>query len=205
VTDKKISELVAATSVASVDTLTLVQGGVNKKAPAGLVSGLVLIERKVLSSTGDFDFTSIPAEFTSLLIQGAVRAAVAATNTNMLMRLNGDTGSNYDGLEHTILNTVTSGPAAAAGSSILLGTCAASTATANNATPVEISFPASRNAFFKTGTGVSGRATGTANTTFGASRVWWQWRNTSPITSILVYCSGSFLSGSELSLYGWRG
>ncbi len=53
--DKKISELVAATTLADADVVVVVQGGVTKKAPASVVKSYVNPARTTVTTVGDSD------------------------------------------------------------------------------------------------------------------------------------------------------
>lgn len=103
---------------------------VNQAASGGASSTAagtkVLLEEITLASAGEFDFSSIPAGYDRLIIEGYIRSGAAGTNDNSRIFINGDTtDANY----HSVLlytdqgtsggaeyNTAYTGNIAAAGS-----------------------------------------------------------------------------------------
>lgn len=169
--------------------------------------GLYKIAESVLSgSVATVSFASIPSTYRNLVLDWYTRGDVAATSTGMAGQLNADTGANYDWMQ---LGSAGSGATTPAGviadGAFQFGDTTASTAPANT-------FGGGRLVIFNYAGAVghkvcsfqaaSKTAVAVANLVWMGGSVWW--RNTAPITSLLVFPrgGGNFITGCSMQLYG---
>ena len=160
--------------------------------------GMILVERQVRASTGDFSFTSLPdpANYENLLAIIHGRSAAGDTNANVFLTFNNATSSEYNTQRHD--SGVSVGNASSP-SSGLCGLIEADTSTANYAGMNIIQIPSfGRTGLFRNWFGFGGRAP----TGGGAMRLvhgWWA--DTSAITRVDFITTSGFLTGSVCSLY----
>lgn len=160
-----------------------------------------LIAKNVLSSTAtDIDFTSIPGTYTDLLLVASTRTDLSGQiYGTQRLRINGDTGSNYSYrfLEGNGAN-VSSGNSTT--SYIFLGVATGATATASTFASLEIYIP---NYAGSTNKSLSVSNTHETNgTTAYIDAIAGLWSSTNAITSLKVYSTENFQSGSSFFLYG---
>jgi hypothetical protein len=150
-------------------------------------------------------FSSIPATYTHLRLMGITRTTYAAANSELYLRFNGDTGSNYD---HQFVYG--NAGAAAAGQRIATSTAVCGWASAaNDPSGVYSSFEVTVLRYLATAHrrvwhGISSiMQVDSSGGLFAVSLVG-QWRNTSAaITSLTVVAQqGAFTADSRLYLYG---
>lgn len=163
-----------------------------------------LITSNTLSTTtASVTFSSIPQTYNDLVLKISARADTVDTNVNIFMRLNGDTGANYNSLQYGYYtsgnnqnenfnrtNMGDNGPWAA-GANILTNMFGANEAYFSNYTAAQFQVMATQ------GQVENNSSSGWAMTTSG------QYRGSAAITSILMYpYSGNFVAGSTFWLYG---
>jgi hypothetical protein len=149
------------------------------------------------ADTADVEFTSLSSAYTDMVV---IVAATSTTDTAYVMRVNGDTATNYS---HTILY----GTGSAAGSTrsaninYVYGTYYADlSATTPAISMIQVMSYANANVYKTILVGAAANG-GTSNK--GVDRIVGLWRSTSAITSMkFSAASGSFKSGSTFSLYG---
>lgn len=172
----------------------------------GLNSLPVMIANTTLGSdAANIDFQSIPSHYGHLRLVLYVRSTEAAAGTTLLVRFNGDTGSNYDsqkltGSAATAAAVETFGGTAALGPKI-----PGSTAGANLFAGVIIDIPDYANTVNNKSCSLrSSHKSGTATTNLEVWRQAGFWRSNNAITQVtIVNSAGSNLaSGSRATLYG---
>lgn len=171
-------------------------------APAGTVM-------KIGAGTGtgansSISFTNIPQVFSHLRLVGKCRSSAATSDVAIRLRLNGDTGSNYE-----FMSLITdSSPATTPGANLAadylqIGFAPGATPAANHAGEIDILLPGCRDTFFKaafsTNKYINSGAVRFLYTGQGA------WRSTDAISDIEISfggAGGNFVAGSAISLYG---
>lgn len=157
------------------------------------------------SAAASVTFSGIPGTYRGLLLVWQARGDTAATNSQFLVQLNGDSGANYD--SHLADVSGASAWASAenvANVSMQLGVLTAANAPAG--APGQGWFEMigyAGTVFHKTANGQTAYklANSTTNIQHGVSSGWW--RNTAAVTSILVKPgAGNFVTGSLFVLYG---
>lgn len=151
------------------------------------------------------DFTSIPGTYRSLKLIGSLRTIENATGGALNLRMNADSGNNYDfataNMYHSNTLTTTVGRAH---DQIEFSGLVALTATANHFSPFEITIPD----YADTGKykGVIAQAGYIPAVALDASIInviqQGQWRSTSAITRLTFTSGNDFATGSRMTLYG---
>lgn len=167
---------------------------------------LVLVHDETLASEGTFDVQSISGSYKHLLI--ILNARMAATNAGsraINMRFNNDATSIYDTQYVQVNNTTVTGAIAPAASSIAVGLCPGSDATANRfgANRIEVldytNAARQKTVTFHANT-MSDGTTATFTRIGGG-----QWRSTAAITRVqLIEAGGNFAAGSRLTIYAYN-
>jgi hypothetical protein len=168
-----------------------------------------LIESTILTSdTASVTFSSLgtySSTYKHLQIRLIARGANTGSNRDILLRLNGDSGSNYSHHRLRGANTTVSSSASTSTTSILSGFTSSSGSPANifGASIIDIldSFSSTKN---KTVRVLSGKAEASVSSYIGlysGQRI-----NTASTTQIeILNDSGNWLTGSRFSLYGIKG
>jgi hypothetical protein len=164
---------------------------------------VVKLEAVQLSADGNFDFQSIPQTYTSLRIVGLVRSNEIADRPTVCLRVNGDTGNNYDSHDIQSVGTV---PAAGEIYGLNLGS-AGNAPGANAPTGsfglVELDIHHYTLAINKL---IAARTECKWGTTAGKMRTALNaiyWRSNTAITSVQIFSNaGSYIAPSKLTLYG---
>lgn len=174
-----------------------------------LNQGVQLIQSQVLAATtASVSFSAIPTTYNHLELRWHGRTTSGNTSDNLIMRINGDSGPNYDWELLAGLNTTASATPSLGDSKLLLGTLVGGTGTAG---------------FFSNGTvDIQGWSQSGASHVVTVSGKWYAcWSNSaatsqtgamgglytpsSAATSLtLTPAAGSFAAGSVFSLYGWN-
>lgn len=174
-------------------------------------NGMFLIEKKVLASPGTIEFTSIPDTYTHLKIVVNARGTYADPTLGygdlLFLRINGDTGNNYDYLQSAYVG----GAGELSGGSNGYGACYVGRITGAQATTDYsscnvIDIPSYKDTvFFKAIHALSTRQPYSNSSTYSIIGKHGNiWKSTNAITSILLYGNNSanFIAGSTASLYG---
>ena len=170
---------------------------------AGAAGAFVFIEEQTPSGTGTITFSSLGAH-THYEIRCVVRGTQVATETNLNLTFNGDTGANYDWQTNIIGGSTVTGVNTFADTRAFVGNVSAASSTANYAGAGTIRiYNAPGTTFFKTGDSHMQGFKAATNTNFPEYVNAFAWRNTAAITSMtLALASGNYVAGSKFSLYG---
>jgi hypothetical protein len=154
------------------------------------------------ADTASFDITGISAAYKHLLIIAQLRGTHADIQTELRLRFNNDSGSNYDGHYHFTTSGaatgVTNNPAT---TSAQLGLITADTATADRAGSAHILIPNYASATFQKNIEfhTAYARSGDYATTDGSGA----WRNTAAVDRITILPgTANWKAGSRLTLYG---
>jgi hypothetical protein len=161
-----------------------------------------LIEHKKLdTAAASITFSSIPATFTDLYLVHSLRTNNAVNDENALLRINGDSTSNY---VYRFLrgNGSSVGTGTATITSVLAGRVNGTSSTASTFSSTSIYIPNYTSSAQKS---ISIDSVSENNATFGfqiITSVLWQ--NTSAITTLVLSAEGAqnLLTGSSATLYG---
>lgn len=156
------------------------------------------------TSAASIDVTGIVSGYAHLLIEVYARDDNAGAGMdNLLIRFNGDTGSNYDYQRVTGANTTVSADAAAAGTSGVIGIIVAGGSTANRFGHSNILIPNYANAANdKIASSFGGGVSGTAASSFQAFNAMVNWRSTAAINRVtLLSSTGNLVTGTRVSIY----
>lgn len=168
-------------------------------------AGLILVDDHTSGVGGDASYTisSIPAG-KALLISISARGDTAATNSNLRMRCNGDTGANYGFQAHWASGTTPTAAESLGATSVDVGIIAAASAAAGLGSALVIEIPDYANTTFHkhfVARSVHRRATTTGQTLLMAHGGGWQ--STSAITSLtFLPAAGNFAQGTRITV--WR-
>jgi hypothetical protein len=183
---------------------TAITGSFNN---AGMV---VLYDQTLPADTASFDVQNIPQGYKHLLIYLSARSSKSAIDDALLMRFNGDTGTNYAFQDIYSANagaTNASGAGAFSQTSAISLECPANSAPANTPGAYVMEIPDYASSVFNkmilTRTGARTVASGAG---FYKETSAGNWNSTSPINRITVYFgTGNFKTGSRLTIYGMGG
>lgn len=189
-------------------TWTMADDGAGKRVkvtPVLTLSGVetLLADSGVLGgATASIDFSSIPATFGTLRVLFACRGTNASQTTRLLMRINNDSGANYDDeLWSMTAAAVTIQHNAGGQTACSLGVLAANTATASKMGSGEIIIPGYAGTTFHKAPSSTGQYSGDGaqNTVQGMTT----WSSTAAINRLTFLCAaGNFATGSRIMLYG---
>jgi hypothetical protein len=147
------------------------------------------------------DFLNIPQNYTDLIIKYSSRETTAQAYGDLVMRFNGDSGTNY-GILFLRGSGTGSGSQTGSYSGIYLGSGVGNSATANTFGNGEVYIPNYTSSTYKSASGdsVGENNASLAYASIGAS----VWNNTSPITSISItgYYGDTIMQYSTFHLYG---
>lgn len=165
----------------------------------------MLADSTLGAGAANIDFTSIPATFAHLILEITARGDTAAASAELWMRLNGDTGANYDSvyaqIRHSATLTTTEAIAAA---QMNLGQIPAANAPANafGAARIMLAHYAGTVAHKQATSQIAAVLAAVTPAAFlylGGSR----WRNTAAINRVtLLPGAGNFAAGTRVTLYG---
>lgn len=164
-----------------------------------------LLETEILTGTqSSIEFTSLSSyasDYQHLQLRYTFRTAVAGTSDTIFAQFNSDTGSNYSW--HRIWGDGSSvnSSSGTTQTTMRLAVSAGNTSTASSfgagVTDIWDAFNSSK---YTTMRGLNGITSATFVFLWSGN-----WRNTSSLTSIKIFPSGSLLAGTRVSLYGWKG
>lgn len=172
----------------------------------GLAPAVVLLAEDELLSSRPTVELEVPEGFSHLEMLYIMRCSAAATSAELYVQFNDDAGANYDIVLSQTANGSHTGGARAAQTAAYIATVVGDTATAGVPTHGKLVIPYYRSSTFQHGSmswanHKQGTAVGNLYEFFASQ--WW--RATAPIYKLtLTLSAGSFMVGSEFSLYGIR-
>ena len=177
--------------------------GDERKIKVGTLTGQVKIAETLLgSAAASISFSSIPATFRHLLIVLAGRTDRASvTRDTVLLRVNSDSGANYDRQDLAAQNTTVTGSQSLAATSADVGTLAAANATAGRSGVLRLLIADyAGTTFWKSFVSESAAMDGGGNLIPRGG----QWKSTAAIDTVAFTTAGAanFLTGTLASLYG---
>jgi hypothetical protein len=165
---------------------------------------MILLDRLILTATqANLDFQNIPSGYRAIKIVASLRTGTAATSENITLRINNDSGANYDAVlainsHSATLTTVEN----VAQTSAVLAQIPANTAPANTFGNLELKVldydNTSRN---KAGSSQSSAKLNTTTGNIKTSQSSFFWRSNSVVTRITLISSSSFSIGSMIEIY----
>lgn len=180
-------------------------GEIDVTIPGGGGGGLTLIERYTADGTvGTKTFSSLTG-YTNLKIICNGRSSAATFEENVLLRMNADTGANYDWQLVAGANLGVSANASLAATSILIGAVSGASSAAGLSGSLEGSINRYLNtAFHKNWHGQGFTKQNNALASFRLRSSGGAWRNTAAITSLTVFLSaGNFVTDSVIEVWGF--
>jgi hypothetical protein len=144
-------------------------------------------------------FSSIPATYRDLILVSQVRSTRAATDDDLYLQFNNDTGNNYSWVRMAGNGSTTASSSGTGVNYMRVGNdITAANSTANVFANVVAQIQ-DASATDKHKTGLS-RSDNSLVATYALAH---RWANTNAITTVKVYCAvGSLAAGSTLNLYG---
>lgn len=170
-----------------------------------VAQAVVLIEEVVTSgSQAVVTFSGIPADYRDLLLRVRGRGTAAAGYAGVTIRMNNDSGANYNDDYEKAVGAVFSAAETISGTLIAAGLIPGGTAPASYAGVLNAVIADYRGTtFFKALTATNGLGIAATGTSQISGTVYGLWRATAAITRIDVGLdSGAFVDGSVVSLYG---
>lgn len=166
-------------------------------------SALSVIQTLTPTGTGTVTFSSLGA-FKDLIVVVRGASTVAATNSEIHVQFNGDTGANYDQENITVNNAGLASAQTLAGNYIFAGWVPGTTGVANMGTGTECTiYDYAGTTFQKSMETIGGVKLANALISFYTTKNTGWWRSTAAITSVTVFlAAGNYATGSSVSLYG---
>lgn len=206
--DKAPSALNPAGTLDGTEIVHVVKGGNSRRTTTAAIGGLgamALIQEVITSgSQADVTFSSIPATYRDLILVVRGRGTNAAASGGVSIRLNGDSGANYDYEQiesfgsGSDLNQYVGQTAFRAG---LLPQANATSGRAGQLTATIADYRGTT--FAKSIMSQFSAFTGTGSFSIGAGIYGGGWRNSSAVNSLTaLWEAGAFADGSVVSLYG---
>jgi hypothetical protein len=167
--------------------------------------GMTLHEEKVagVGGSASFDFTSIPGTARHIVIECMMRGEKAAAFDDLYLRVNGDTGTNYDIQRYISFQTseITTEQQGTAQWLIAQPGGASATAGLFSFLTIEIPYYAST-LYRKSGTVVGSEVTAESSGGVSTNQCHIHWRSAAAITQVtLLFAGGDVAEGSQASLY----
>lgn len=173
-------------------------------ASGGTPSEELITETALVGTAASVSFTSIAGSYRDLRVVVRGRGDKAATFVEVRLRVNNDSGSNYDFESIVFNNTTSSSGGTAATTYGFLGWIEASTGPASAGSTCEARiYDYASTTFQKHFNASAGVKTGTAAGNFFSHRGDLWWRSTAAINRVDVFPdSGNFIAGTVVTLYG---
>jgi hypothetical protein len=152
------------------------------------------------SSASNVTFSSIPATYTHLQVRGIARHS--SVETDIIVQLNSDTGSNYS--QHRLYGTGSATGASGDASQTAMNYCGRMDATANTfgTNVIDILDYTNTNKYKTLRVLMGFDANGSGYVSLGSGL----WMNTNAVTSVkLSPYSGNFVQYTQFALYGIKG
>lgn len=186
----------------------LQRGKRNRREIIAHDAAFVVLDHIELAADATIDFQDIPAGYRHLKIIASVRADNAATESEGRLRINNDSGANYDGNWGHTLGVAEEDQAPAAIVYADLGQLVADSAPAQNFTALEITLPdyadtGKYKALMVSLAGARGTAAGDQRSGYAGAI----WKSTAAINRLMLWHGvggGALKAGSVATLYGLR-
>lgn len=168
--------------------------------------GAVIAETILSSPSGSITFSSVPSTFTSLVLVYQCRGSDVVQQSELRVRLNGDSGSNYNSQLVAGNNTTAFAAVQSSGTYGHAGYITASLATAGYSSSGSVEIPNyTGTTFFKNAIYQTTRDVNGAGVNMVHYRGHIVWKSTTAVSSItLTLNGGQFVTGSFFKLYGIR-
>jgi hypothetical protein len=162
----------------------------------------VLLATVVNGGTATFDVTGISGAYNDLILVIIARGDVAAESVDIGLRLNNDSGANYNYVSLRQENSATAGGTSPGQTSAQAGWCPAASATANRFCATEVRILGYANTSRKKSMTVLGGDYTTTHAIITMEAATWE--STTAITRVTLFpTSGTgFVANSELRIYG---
>ena len=172
---------------------------------SGATGSITLMSEVITSgSQASVTFSAIPASYRDLVVRVRGRGTAAAVSGDVMFRLNGDTGANYDYEQIEAFSTGSDINQYVGQTGFRAGLLPQASATAGRSGFLEAVIPDySRATFAQSMMSQFSAFTGTGTFAIGAGIYGGGWRTSSIITSLTaLWEAGDFADGSIVSLYG---
>lgn len=180
---------------------SFIAGNTTAANTLAIQSPLELIYSETLQTTASQFSVSVPGDFKHILIMGSGRTDVVAAGTEIVMQLNGDTGSNYGTTSDGVDNDTFVKGQTNSGTYMVIGLFPGTLATASASGMLfAYVFHANSSDYWKSVISTRGLFSGNMAFLGGFG----QWKSTNKITSLTIGTSGNFLAGTTLSVIGIR-
>jgi hypothetical protein len=208
VSDQTITQLSAISALDDDDLMVVVEDGTAKKVTVAQLRsalGVPFYTSTLGGDTANFDITSIPAGGSYLEIVADLRGTESAVQSDVCVRFNNDSGTNYQGQLWYFIPSAQAGQPGSnnvADDEMRIGMVAGATSVAGNSGAVRIIIPNYAGTTFRkqlrAQTAYSREAGNDPAATLGTGL----WESTAAITRVTVYPgSGSWKAGSFLACY----
>lgn len=186
------------------------KGGLDTLYAPLATSAMVVLAETVAGVGGvaTIDFTSIPATYRNLLIEGQVRTDVAAAFDLVVARFNNDTSSIYDSQRISASTTTVSTTQSTAAAYVEVALVPGGSATAASAGAFSMRIPNyAGTTFRKAYTSQWGDSETDASGGHRSGSNGGEWRSTAAISRVTFWLGGAsvFVAGSTVTLYGVKG
>lgn len=165
---------------------------------------LTLIESvELASAVATITFADIPQTYKHLLLMGVFRGDVAANNTVLALRANGDSGANYDYSDLGGNGSVAYAAQATGTTQPQVGQIAGQSAPANQVGGMHLFILDYTDTNHKKNAHGQSTLTFETNNNLYMEQFFWNWRDTSAITSLILFGqSGNMIAPTRVELYG---
>lgn len=202
---ERIRDVIGAALVAGSNITITIDDGADTItiAASGGGGGDILIERYVAGGTDASKTFTIPSGHTALKIK-AVGRTTNSSAQNLLLRLNGDTGSNYVWQLVQAANTAATGVTSTGTTSLIVGTLPGSADTTSSPGVSETTlFRYTDTTFHKAVHGTHYTTTNTSTSNQIVRTHGGTWRSTAAVTSMTLFPgAGNFAAGSVIEVWG---
>lgn len=174
-------------------------------APSGAGAVTMLFDSTAGGAVASFDITPIAGTYKHLRLVAQLRGDTAATTVGVRLRVNNDSGANYDDQFLAGINATASSGGANGGTSSSLGDVPAASATAGLAGALTLEVPnyagtTFSTTFVSTTNGFNSQAAAGRNVEVSSG----VWRTTSAVTRLTIFPNaGNWVAGSRCTLYGF--
>ena len=205
--DLKISQLASGGSALPSDAIAIARAGVSYQLTLSELAIGLLAEETLAGDTATFDIANIPQTWTHLEIIAMLQSTESAVQSDVWVRFNGDSGTNYQCVyEYAVPGTQGRTPASdnVADTKMAVGlTSAANSGSADNFGLFKITIPFYTATGFRKALRAEAAFTREASNDPALTHGTGIWENTAAVTRITILpAAGNWKAGSKLMLYG---